>query len=557
MPAFSARSALPGSAPASSRSRSCFELASLGDQEQSNIYAFSRFAPPDIATRLAADLKSPRAQRVQDMRAQVLAAPAGSKVGNLTSEDWFKAETDRIDVYSDARRTLLATIAAEAATIRAAALRQMLLAAAAAVLAMVLIGTLAVSTVRSISRPVGKMTQALRKLADGQMDIEIPAATGAAEISDMARALRIFHQAAETKARLEAEAVEQRSHLEAARSANEQAREAHEQVRRSNEEQRATVTKAIETALAQLSDKQLKYRIEEDFPEAFAALKTNYNLAMDDLEAALAGVGTIAAQVRSQASEILAASNELSERTERQASMLEQSSGAMQNLLGAVNKTADASVGTKDIISSAKVNAGESIEVVDKTVAAINRIRDTSNQIGAIIGVIDEIAFQTNLLALNAGIEAARAGDAGRGFAVVAAEVRTLAQRSADAAREIKGLILRCSEEVSNGVDLVGATGEAFDHIKSQISVIDSGIADIATHAVHQSSTLKEVNTAISEMDVVTQQNASMADEATAACKSLAEESERLAAMIRTFAFRDGDFEMLSAQSGASSQEAA
>jgi methyl-accepting chemotaxis protein len=164
---------------------------------------------------------------------------------------------------------------------------------------------------------------------------------------------------------------------------------------------------------------------------------------------------------------------------------------------------------------------------------------DSSQKIGATIGVIDEIAFQTNLLALNAGVEAARAGDAGRGFAVVASEVRILAQRAAEAAQDIKKLISRCSTEVANGVELVGAAGRAFDQLNNQISAIDGGIADIAGQAVEQSGTLKEVNTAMGEMDIATQQNASMAEEAKAACQSLADESAQLTKMIAKFVFRN------------------
>ncbi len=512
-----------------------FRLSSLADQEQDSVHAFALFAAAEFRDRLAAALKSPRATRAEVMRSQILASPADGKIDNMTSEDWFRAATDRVEIYAGIRRDLLATIGAEAGANRAAALRQMLIGACLAGLAILLTALVALSTVHSISRPVAKMTAALRKLADGRMDIEIPAATGAAEIGDMVRALGVFHRAAEAKEKLAAEAAEQRSRLDAERETNDRAREANEQLRRSTEQQRAIVTESIEAALAQLSAKKLDYRINEEYPEAYAALKTNYNLAMDELEEALAGVGQAALAVQAQARGISASANELAERTERQAAMLEQSGAAIASLVGAVNKTADSSTRTKDSIAAAKVNAVDSIEVVRKTVQAIERITDSSQKIGATIGVIDAIAFQTNLLALNAGIEAARAGEAGRGFAVVASEVRTLAQRSADAAREIKELISRCSADVANGVELVGATGRAFDHINNQISVIDGGIADIAGQAVEQSGTLKEVNTAMGEMDIATQQNASMADQAKAACQSLADESARLNDMIGTF----------------------
>jgi methyl-accepting chemotaxis protein len=334
-----------------------FRLSSLADQERESVHAFGLFASPEFRDRLGRELKSPRAARAEEMRTQVLAIPAGDKVGNFTSEDWFRAATDRIETYAGTSQDLLAMIAAEAGEPRTTALRQTLIGLTSVGLAILLMGLVAVSTVRSISRPVAKMTDALRKLADGRLDIEIPATTGATEIGDMVRALRVFHQSATAKTQLETQAAEQRSHLDEAREAHERAREANEEMRRSTEQQRATVTASIETALAQLSAMKLDYRIDEEFLEAYAALKTNYNLAMDELEAALAGVGEVALSVQAQAGAISVSAEDLAVRTERQAAMLEQSGAAIGSLVGAVNKTAESSTSTKDIILSAKVNA--------------------------------------------------------------------------------------------------------------------------------------------------------------------------------------------------------
>jgi methyl-accepting chemotaxis protein len=311
-----------------------------------------------------------------------------------------------------------------------------------------------------------------------------------------------------------------------------------EKARHDADLEHAKIIGTVGEGLDSLKKGDLTFRL-AGLPAAFAAIETNYNLAVSDLESALANVGQVADSVHTQSKEISAASDELSERTERQAAMLEQSSAAIEELVGAVNKAADASTRTKDIITAAKVNAVDSMGVVQQSVQAIERIKESSEKIGAIISVIDDIAFQTNLLALNAGVEAARAGDAGRGFAVVASEVRRLAQRSADAAKEIKSLISQSTVEVAKGVELVGATGKTFDHLREQISVIDGGIADIASQAVAQSGTIKEINVAIGELDSATQRNAAMGEQATASCRSLADESTKLTNLLSNFVFRD------------------
>ena len=203
-----------------------------------------------------------------------------------------------------------------------------------------------------------------------------------------------------------------------------------------------------------------------------------------------------------------------------------------------VKKTAEGAKHARDIVSTAKVDADKSGEVVREAMAAMTGIDKSSKQISEIIGVIDEIAFQTNLLALNAGVEAARAGDAGRGFAVVASEVRALAQRSAQAAKEIKGLISASTAQVDQGVQLVARTGEALGRIVAQVIEINTVIAEIAASAQEQSTGLEQVNTAVNEMDRVTQKNAAMVEEMTAAAHGLAGESEELGQLVARYQVR-------------------
>ncbi len=204
-----------------------------------------------------------------------------------------------------------------------------------------------------------------------------------------------------------------------------------------------------------------------------------------------------------------------------------------------MRKTADGAMHARELVSTAKSDAEKGGGVVRQAINAMSAIEKSSQQIGQIIGVIDEIAFQTNLLALNAGVEAARAGDAGRGFAVVASEVRALAQRSAEAAKEIKGLISASSTQVEQGVDLVAETGKALERIFAQVAEMDSIVADIATSAREQATGLQEVNTAVNQMDQVTQQNAAMVEESTAASHTLSLETEELTKLVGRFQVGD------------------
>ncbi|SFS37846.1 methyl-accepting chemotaxis protein [Brevundimonas viscosa] len=315
-------------------------------------------------------------------------------------------------------------------------------------------------------------------------------------------------------------------------------REAADRDRAVMAEQTAVVTLTGE-GLRTLAEGDLTVRLGDDVPAAYAQLRDSFNAAVARLQAAMADIAANAGAMRAGSGEISHAADDLSRRTEQQAASLEETAAALDQITATVNRTASGARQASDVVQAARGDAETSGVVVRDAVAAMSAIEQSARQISQIIGVIDEIAFQTNLLALNAGVEAARAGDAGRGFAVVASEVRALAQRSADAAREIKTLISASTSQVGSGVQLVGQTGEALQRIVGRVAEIDGLVSEIAASAQEQATGLQQVNTAVNQMDQVTQQNAAMVEESTAASHSLAQEAESLAASVARFRIGD------------------
>jgi methyl-accepting chemotaxis protein len=287
--------------------------------------------------------------------------------------------------------------------------------------------------------------------------------------------------------------------------------------------------------LAAVAEGDLTVRLDGDFPAAYGRLQTDFNSAIQSLAQAMDAIVTAAASIDGATGEIARAAHDLSGRTEQQAASLEVTAAALDQLTATVKRTSEGAIEARNVVSGARADAQASGEVVADAVAAMGQIEASANQISQIIGVIDEIAFQTNLLALNAGVEAARAGDAGRGFAVVASEVRALAQRSAEAAKEIKALISASTEQVAQGVGLVGKTGDALERIVSQVSRITGLVTEIAASAQEQATGLQEVNTAVNQMDQMTQQNAAMVEQSTAASQALAQDAGELTRLISRF----------------------
>ncbi|CAN2535823.1 hypothetical+protein [Methylocapsa aurea] len=294
-------------------------------------------------------------------------------------------------------------------------------------------------------------------------------------------------------------------------------------------------------ALEELARGDLQRRVVDKLDGGFDKIKEDFNNAAAKLATAFADVGDSASAIRSSSVEIAKASDNLARRTEAQAANLEETAAALEQITATVNKTADSTRHASEVFDVTRKDAEKGGVIVRDAVEAMRRIENSTRDIGKIIGVIDEIAFQTNLLALNAGVEAARAGEAGRGFAVVASEVRALAQRSADAAKEIKALIAASTSQVENGVVLVTETGAALERIVSQVGEVSRVVIDIAAGSREQATGLTEVNRAVGQLDSMTQQNATMVEETTAASHSLSHEAEELAGLISVFRLERGE----------------
>jgi methyl-accepting chemotaxis protein len=398
-------------------------------------------------------------------------------------------------------------------------------------------GLLAVSLIvaakRGLVAPLVEVTRALRRLAEGDLDVILPKGGRKDEIGEMTTALHAFHDAVEARQK-ELEASDVREALEIERAAAEKRRDADEAA------QKAVVGNLGE-ALKHLSDGDLSHRIGQRFPDGYEGLRVDYNAAVEKLSGVIAASLQGVSMIHGGTREITEAADDLSRRTEHQAASLEEAAAALDEITSTVRQTAEGAGRTRKVVERARSAAGASGAIVDQAVSAMGAIEKSSSQIGQIIGVIDEIAFQTNLLALNAGVEAARAGEAGRGFAVVAQEVRALAQRSADAAKEIKTLIATSANEVSQGVDYVGKAGEALRAIADEVEQIDGMVGEMAASAAEQARGLAEVNTTMNQMDQVTQQNAAMVEETTAASHALAQEATRLAERMSELRIEGGD----------------
>ncbi len=425
---------------------------------------------------------------------------------------------------------------------------------------------------RSIIRPIQAMTEAMARLAKGDLTVDIPARGNRDEIGDMAQAVQVFKDNAIDKKRMD-EAEQQR--LEAERKAAE-AQRLREQaigqeiaalidavskgdltsridlggkdgfyrtmsdgINRLTDTVQGAITD-IARVLGALAEGDLNQRITKDYQGAFDKLKTDVNATSLKLGEIVGQISDATEAISQASAEVSAGSSDLAERTEQQASSLEETAASMEELGATVRSSAEGAQRANKMAGEARGAAQQGGVVAESAIDAMKKIADASRKITEIIGVIDEIAFQTNLLALNAAVEAARAGDAGKGFAVVAQEVRVLAQRSAQASKEIKTLILNSDNQVQTGVDLVKKAGDSLSGIAGSVQQVAALISEIAGASQEQASALDEINSAVAAMDEMTQKNAALVEETTAAAQSMAGQASDLRHQVSFFKLAAG-----------------
>ncbi|KAA3509033.1 HAMP domain-containing protein [Agrobacterium vitis] len=472
--------------------------------------------------------------------------------------DGQKAVTAAVKIYSTYSAKTLS-----AARSNAIADSQLTMIALLSTAAISIILGVAVSTLiarRGIVNPIRLLTDNMNRIAKGSLSDAIPGTERGDEIGEMARALEIFRanrlQMQEMEAQ-EAALNSQSKDLQSSISSIVASAAA------GNFSQRITKTyddadlqrfassvnelvanvdlgvTEVRRVIAALSSSDLTQDMRGNFQGAFAELQSNVNQAMATLREAMQSIRGASGTITDNSGELSSAANQLARRTEQQAAALEETAAALEEITTTVRTSTERAHEANQMVEQTRNSAGKSGEIVRSAIDAMGRIEQSSQKISQIISVIDEIAFQTNLLALNAGVEAARAGEAGRGFAVVAQEVRELAQRSANAAREIKALINTSADEVKGGVSLVLSTGEALNEIVGLVDHVNGHVASIARAAQEQSAALAEINTSVNHMDQMTQQNAAMVEETTAASQVLASESRQLLVQIERFRLED------------------
>jgi len=475
------------------------------------------------------------AQRMKVLTALIAGQPSGTN-----SDEWSTISITRQAPIQDTAIIALDVAKERAADLHSRAMWSLIV--QLCLMACAIAGVTAMMWVVSfrVSNPLHQLSAAMRKLAGGDFDVVLPGLERKDEIGAVANAVERFKVLAVDKARNEADAAMARQKAEAERHAEAARAEAEVQAKVSAErakasEEQAYAFRTLGAALGRLADGDFTIRLDDDIPEAYAQIRDDFNLAIGRLHETIQAVADSTSEVGNAAVEISTATNDLSQRVEEQAASLEETSSSMEEISATVKTNAQNAQQANALTNSTRGVADRGGKVVAEAVTAMARIEESSRQISDIITVIDEIARQTNLLALNAAVEAARAGDAGRGFAVVASEVRSLAQRSSEAAKNINDLIAKSSDRVQEGVGLVNRAGTALSEIVDSIKQVADIVAGIAAASAEQSTGLEQINRALTEMDEATQRNSALVEENSATAKTLEQQSQDMQERISSF----------------------
>ena len=484
------------------------KFAQIVARQEADMEALKAVARPGLRAEIEKAQAQPIFAQVEQWRQKALAGIDGQDSGL-----WFTTATQKMQALKHTEDVIAEDLHNSATRKAADAVSQRDRSAAAVGSLMLLLLILCWIITHDIISTIRKLNAAMGDLVRDELDIAVPGANRGDEVGAMARSVIHFQEAAIAK------------------------READCALARSQQEQQKVVI-GLEAGLERLAAGDLTYSIVESFAEQYEGLRKSFNATIEGLEKNLSRVAGTAQSVHISSSEIRAASENLARRTEEQAAALEEASTAMGETTARIREAANNAGNVRTAIGSAQQEAVDGGQVVHNAITAMDTLEKSSQEIGQIVSMIEGISFQTNLLALNAGVEAARAGDAGKGFAVVANEVRALAQRSADAVKDIDTLIRTSGDQVSQGVRLVREAGELFERIVGNIGDINGSIEQIATGTETQASNLQQLNVAVGEMDRMTQQNAAMVEESSAASCSLANEANELAGMVSRFRLR-------------------
>lgn len=490
------------------------------------IRIFLQNEPPSDRAEYQAMLEAAAITDIETIR-EAIGQP-GADLSQISPQEWFSIASARIASLFEIEKSVASHITKQAKGISADGKTEVWTLAALNGAALIIVTLLAMSMTRSVTRPLNSLTNVVRAISEGDLQEDVTGVDGRDELSEMARAVQKLKDGAIEKITLEEQAAQDRT-------LSEQERHEREQQKADEEAALNAAISQLANGLGELANGNVAYRIEGAFVDHLDRIRVDFNAAVESLETALRSVGDSSDIIQSKSSELLTSVNDMSQRTEQQAASLEQTAAALDQITATVKSGAERADEAGKRVAETNEVTQRSSEIVQSAIGAMEKIETSSKEIGSIIGMIDEIAFQTNLLALNAGVEAARAGEAGKGFAVVAQEVRELAQRSAGAARDITALVKTSSEDVEIGVRQVTQTGESLQKIAEQMREINKDIDTLVTNSREQSVGISEINTAVNQMDQMTQQNAAMVEETNAASHNLSGEASALKQLSSKF----------------------